>query len=112
MLNPEYNFSQLEVYSCLSTELSLDKRKRFRFAHIDGGHDEKTVYHDITYAADRMIEKGIIAIDDYKHVDWPGVTLGVEKFLAYKGKEFEVFADMNRHAAKGRKLYLIKTEVD
>jgi hypothetical protein len=54
---------------------------------------------------------GVIAVDDYGHRDWPGVIAGVDEFLRQR-PHFEVLADLNRHGALGRKLYLIRTETD
>lgn len=107
-INPDFDFSKLVIHACLSNELSLPDLPAFRFAHIDGGHDAETAYGDLQFTASRLLANGIIAIDDYQHPDWPGVTLGVERFLSNRKKEFVVLADMNRHRAKGRKLYLRK----
>jgi predicted O-methyltransferase YrrM len=103
----DFDFSQLDVHSCYSADLSLPDESTFRFAHIDGGHDEETAYNDICYAATRMKVNGIIAVDDYEHPNWPGVTIAVNRFLAEHHREFQVIADMNRHVAKGRKIYLM-----
>jgi len=108
LVNPGFDFSQLDIHSCLSNELDLPNTQVFRFSHIDGGHDAETAYADISYAATRTLKNGIIAVDDYKHPDWPGVTDGVQMFLSENMNDFRIFADMNRHRAKGRKLYLIK----
>ncbi len=108
LVNPDFDFDRLEIHSCLSKDLRIPAARRFRFAHVDGGHDAETAYHDISLAASRLLPRGIIAIDDYKHPDWPGVTEGTDRFLQERGSEFRVLADMNRHVAKGRKLYLTR----
>lgn len=109
-LNPDFDFSRLDIHSCYSNELALSSKATFRFAHVDGGHDAETAYGDIKYTAIRLMKNGIIAVDDYEHPDWSGVTIAVDRFLSEYEKEFSVFADMNRHVAKGRKLYLIRVE--
>jgi hypothetical protein len=53
-----------------------------------------------------LTNKGIIAIDDYHNKDWPEVTDGVNEFLSINS-QFSILADLNRHGAIGRKLYII-----
>ena len=48
-----------------------------------------------------------MVMDDYYNQQWPGVTQGTDEFLA-DNDEFHVLADLNRHGALGRKLYIIK----
>ena len=52
----------------------------------------------------------MIAIDDYAHPDWPGVTEAVDRFLGTHAATHRVMADLNRHVAKGRKLYITAGE--
>lgn len=106
LVNPDFDFGQLDARSCLSTELDLAPTARFRFVHIDGGHDAETAYHDIAFAAARLLPRGVIAVDDYAHPDWPGVTEAVDRFLGTHAATHHVMADLNRHVAKGRKLYI------
>jgi hypothetical protein len=101
--------SRIIIHQCLSNDLILKKDEKFRFIHIDGGHSSKQVYFDLSLSKTHLIEKGIIAIDDYKHRDFPVVTQGVEKFLS-KNYNLEILADLNRHGAIGRKFYLMKTK--
>jgi hypothetical protein len=48
-----------------------------------------------------------MAIDDYAHPAYHGVTDAVNKFLD-GDKSFRILADLNRSGALGRKLYLAK----
>lgn len=109
-VNPELDKSRITVHECLSSELSLAENNRFRFVHIDGGHSENQVYADLSLCQNHLIDEGIISIDDYKNKHWPGVTIGTDKFLS-ENPEFFIFADLNRHGAIGRKLYLMKNQV-
>lgn len=106
-VNPSLNINKIVIYQCLSNNLTIDINQKFRFIHIDGGHSAEQVYFDLNLSNKFLIQKGIIAIDDYKHNNWPGVTHGVEKFLS-NNKTYSILADLNRHGAKGRKLYLMK----
>jgi hypothetical protein len=46
-----------------------------------------------------------VALDDYSHPDYLGVTEGAQLFLDERN-DFDVLADLNRRGALGRKLYL------
>lgn len=53
----------------------------YRFFHIDGGHNCAEALSDLRLAADSIIEKGVIALDDPFRPEWPGVTEAVIRFL-------------------------------
>lgn len=103
-----FDESSLKIHACLSNDLKLDSGSSFRFVHVDGGHSEKQAYFDLQLVAPHILKKGIIAVDDYDHKHWPGVTPAVDRFLTDHAN-FTVFADLNRHGAIGRKIYLVKT---
>lgn len=108
-LNPMLDQSKVLIRHCLSSKLSLEKFMKFRFIHLDGGHSKDQVLNDLYLSKSRLINKGIIAIDDYQNKEWPGVTAGVDEFMS-KNSHFSILADFNRHGAKGRKLYIIFNE--
>jgi predicted O-methyltransferase YrrM len=64
----------LEV--CESSELDLGDRA-FRFIHIDGCHSYRCVAQDISLAANHTAKRGVIAMDDYRAVEAPGVAAAV-----------------------------------
>lgn len=64
----------LEV--CESSELDLGERA-LRFAHIDGCHSYRCVANDIALAVSHTAKRGVIAIDDYRGVETPGVAAAV-----------------------------------
>lgn len=107
-VNPSFNSGVLEIHSCLSTDLRLNPSDKFKFIHIDGGHSHEIASNDLNIAHAHVTNNGIIAVDDYEHEDWPGVTTAVNAFMLENKRDYEVLADMNRHIAKGRKLYLIR----
>ncbi len=96
---------KLETHRCFSSEIPLDGTRRFRFIHIDGGHDEDVAIGDLRFSAERLLPGGIIVVDDYAHILYPGVTAAVDRFLS-EHPEFYVMGDMNRIAEAGRKQYL------
>lgn len=98
------------VHACLSDRLELAAEEEFRFVHIDGGHTTEAVHSDLDLCAPHVPAGGVIAIDDYHHPLWSEVHVGVDRWLdANPG--WTVLADVNRHGAQGRKLYLRRAAV-
>lgn len=64
------------IHQCLSVDLEL-QAGTFRFAHIDGSHLYHIVRHDIAMVHDLMARGGVVALDDYRKVDTPGVSAAV-----------------------------------
>ena len=106
-VSPDLDLECVDIHACLSSEVSFAETVRFRFVHIDGGHDRETALGDLILSSRHLLPGGIIVMDDYQNEQWPGVTLAVDEFLAAH-KEFVVLADLNRHGAIGRKIYLMK----
>lgn len=102
---PGLRSGALEIHRCYSGELHLPAGTRFRFVHVDGDHSEAACGQDLRLAAEHLLPGGIIAVDDYQHPDYPGVTAAVAGFLA-TNPTFQVLGDANRPGALGRKLYL------
>ncbi len=104
---PNLPRQRISIERGYSNDLDLPTEVRVRFAHIDGGHDEATVSQDLQLCARGLVHGGVMAIDDYAHPAYPGVTHAVNKFLD-GDKSFCILADLNRSGALGRKLYLAK----
>jgi hypothetical protein len=105
-VHPQLDPQQLVIHDGASATLSLAGRA-VRFAHIDGGHAEEEALGDLRLVAERLCPGGVIAVDDYHHRDFPGVTAAVDRFLVER-PELHVAADLHRHGALGRKLYLVR----
>lgn len=99
--------NKIVIHQCLSDNLKFDGNQSFRFIHIDGGHSEKQTLNDLNKAKNSIINNGIIVVDDYDDKSWPGVTPAVNIFLK-ENSNYLVLADLNRHGAIGRKIYIIK----
>ena len=108
-LSPGLSEDRVVIHKCLSNDLELDDGENFRFTHIDGGHSAEQAYQDLKKCGLHTQQNGIIVMDDYHNKDWLGVTEGTDRFLA-ENPGFSILADLNRHGALGRKLYLIKRE--
>ncbi len=108
-LSPELKKDRIIIHKCLSNDLQLDAEERFRFVHIDGGHSAEQAYFDLNLCSKHMHPNGVMVMDDYHHISFPGVAQGTDRFLK-ENKNFSVLADLNRHGASGRKLYLINNK--
>jgi hypothetical protein len=53
----------------------------FTFCHIDGGHSAKETYHDLDLCRQISVPGGLIALDDYFHAGYPGVSEGAIRFM-------------------------------
>ena len=49
-------------------------QSRFRVIHIDGSHLYENVRGDIAFSGPRLVEGGIVILDDWSHSDHPGVA--------------------------------------
>ena len=96
---------RLDISEGFSADLDLTGR-RFRFVHVDGSHEYADALADLRAAIGHVVPGGIIAVDDYEHPLWTGVTHAVHDFRRER-RDVSELADLNRHGAEGRKLYLI-----
>jgi len=96
---------RLEIFEGFSADLAL-RGRLFRFVHVDGSHEYADALADLRSVSDHLVPGGIIAVDDYEHPLWAGVVEAVRSFRLEQTNVFEL-ADLNRHGAEGRKLYLM-----
>jgi hypothetical protein len=109
-VNREMEKDRIVIHKCLSNDLQLDTEEKFRFIHIDGGHSAEQAYFDLQLCSKHLLPNGIIVMDDYYNKQWPGITQGTDRFLN-DNDAFRILADLNRHGAFGRKLYLINQQI-
>jgi len=105
--NPALPPARVVVHACPSGDLMFAPGTRFRFVHIDGGHSYAATLGDLRLAAAHLVDGGIVVVDDYHHTELPDVAVAVAAFFR-EAPEFAVVADLNRHGAVGRKLYLTR----
>ena len=108
-LSPTLEHSQIVIHECLSDDLEFHEPQKFRFIHIDGGHTAEQVYADLETAERSLDPRGVVVVDDYGHLHWPGVAEGTDAFMN-DNADFRILADMNRHGALGRKLYISRDD--
>jgi hypothetical protein len=104
---PGLDPGRVTIHRAYSRDLVLPETLRVRFAHVDGGHEAETVRSDLETCDTHLIPGGVIAVDDFAHPGWPGVSEGVRAFLS-DHPAYRVLADLNRAGALGRKLYLAR----
>lgn len=54
--------------------------QRLRIISIDGSHTMNATVIDLIECEKRLVSGGVIFVDDYNNVHWPGVACGVSKF--------------------------------
>ena len=106
---PDLEEYRVVTYRTTSDRLVLSPAARFRFIHVDGAHAHAACLNDLRVSARHLLPFGVIAVDDFAYPRYPGVTTAVEAFRAER-PDFQVVADLNRHGAGGRKLYLATRE--
>jgi SAM-dependent methyltransferase len=104
---PEVDPGRISIHRSLSRNLTLSLDSGLRFAHVDGSHRRADAASDLDLCASHLLPGGVIALDDYHHPEYPGVTEAALAFLA-SHPEFRILADLNRAGALGRKLYLCR----
>lgn len=69
----QHHYWRPDIRACESSELDLGKQE-FRMLHVDGCHSYPCVARDIGLAAAHTAPLGIIAVDDYRNAQNPGVA--------------------------------------
>lgn len=67
-------------------------RDAIRYAHIDGGHDCRTVLHDLAIIVPNLAPDGVIALDDALSFMIPGVSEGFARYMLANEGELAPFA--------------------
>ena len=74
---------------------------KFKIFSIDGSHTKDATYIDIKNVLSVLHDDGVIIIDDYLNLTWPGVKAGTDKFLSESNQLRPIFLGYN-------KLFLVK----
>ena len=89
----------------VSARQIVDAVGNVQFFSVDGGHWRDIVVNDLGIAGDAVGEKGVIALDDFLHKEWPDVYAGVLR-LAPRAPA-RILAPL---AISPNKLYLVRKE--
>jgi len=80
------NTCGIDIFHASSTEITWSDiykkiNQNVRLFSIDGGHTASITYNDLGIAKQSLSKGGVIIIDDYFNLEWPGVSEGVIKFF-------------------------------
>ena len=80
-------------------------KKEMRFIHCDTSHSYFDTSADLTISKNILSKEGIIAVDDFCNLDYPGVLPSVYSFLIKNRKKFRLFL------VTQQKAYICRTEM-
>jgi hypothetical protein len=60
-----------------------------KFFSIDAGHTIQHAYNDLHLVQEVLVPGGIVALDDYMSVHWPGVTEGFYRFMGTQNRRLK-----------------------
>ena len=72
----------------VSAKQIIDAVGSVRFFSVDGGHWRDIVVNDLGIAGEAVGEKGVIALDDFLHKEWPDVSRGFFDWHRGSGADF------------------------
>jgi hypothetical protein len=62
-----------------------------KFFSIDAGHTIQHACNDLHLVQEVLVPGGIVALDDYMSVHWPGVTEGFYRFMQSQNRRLKPF---------------------
>lgn len=103
VLNENKGKKYFELYDSVEDfETNASIQDKFNCIHIDGEHTEKAVLRDFQFSASLLLDDGIIIVDDFFDLRFPGVTYAT--FALMKALNFSIFL------ISERKAYLCKSQ--
>ena len=78
------SFSTMEV-------VDLFGKNGVKFFSVDAGHTVQHACNDLCLAQEVLVPGGIVALDDYMSVHWPGVTEGFYRFMDFRNRRLKPF---------------------
>jgi hypothetical protein len=78
------SFSMMEI-------IELFGEKGVKFFSIDAGHTVQHACNDLALAQEVLVPGGIVALDDFMSVHWPGVTEGFYHFMNFQNRRLKPF---------------------
>ena len=71
--------------------VELLEGRRVKLISIDAGHTHQHAFNDLQLAQEVLAPGGIVALDDYMSVHWPGVTEGLYRFMQAANRRLKPF---------------------
>src|SRR5437868_3109662 len=63
-----------------------------KFFSVDAGHTAQHTRNDLRLVQEVLVPYGVVALDDYMSVHWPGVTEGFYQFVDSANRRLKPFA--------------------
>ena len=67
----------------------LFEGKGVKFFSIDAGHTVQHTCNDLALVQEVLAPGGVVALDDYMSVHWPGVTEGLYRFMHFQNRRLK-----------------------
>jgi hypothetical protein len=71
--------------------INLFGRNGVKFFSVDAGHTVQHTCNDLTLVQEVLVPGGVVALDDYMSVHWPGVTEGFYRFMGFQNRRLKPF---------------------
>jgi len=95
LMAPQRRFFQIVRRDTMSFSapevVELFGNEGVKFLSIDAGHTLLHTCNDLSLAQEVLVPGGIIALDDYMSVHWPGVTEGFYRFMGSQNRRLKPF---------------------
>jgi len=95
LIGPYKQYFQIVQRDTLSLDIGelngLLGGRRAKCVSIDAGHTVHHVFSDLLLAQDVLQAGGIVAVDDFMSVHWPGVTEGFYRFMSTANRRLKPF---------------------
>jgi hypothetical protein len=87
-----FRIVQRDTMSFSASEIvDLFGKNGVKFFSIDAGHTVHHASNDLSLAQEVLAAGGVIALDDYMSVHWPGVTEGFYRFMHAQNRRLKPF---------------------
>ena len=85
--------------------LKFTNGEKYRLISIDGCHTQNATLIDLTNAVKILSSDGVIILDDYFNLDWPGVKFGIDLFLSENNDHRLIYLGANKFMLCHRDTY-------
>ena len=87
-----FRIVQRDTMSFSTTEvIDLFEKNGVKFFSVDAGHTVQHACNDLALVQEVLVPGGIVALDDYMSVHWPGVTEGFYRFMYFQNRRLKPF---------------------
>ena len=87
-----FRIVQRDTMSFSTTEvIDLFEKNGVKFFSVDAGHTVQHACNDLALVQEVLVPGGIVALDDYMSVHWPGVTEGFYRVMYFQNRRLKPF---------------------